>query len=334
MVLKEIMSQANSGGIRRGKGSSFDETEADRMAAKQKAADKQIVEALFRRMPVTKRQASVHTELTWYLTQAVNPAAHEKRLPDYCYNIFEKIRRTFFKALPKFSDTITLTGDSKALKGCKTIEDAKKVVSIDWKRLGIILGIGIRSKRFVEMEVENTLKREGVWGLAPKNGASGMALVFDPARLKKMAKDGGIQDVGHGLEQILKENAAPHIGNMRGRIETLVQLAYQWGSGALASLNEGMAIGLKEFLDEEGQPVVESVRENVYEFLLLAWPEIEEMLESNPRKTVTDLHAWMRPFMRDGMCALIDVETLRDVCAPMPGGIGLKLRPLSSRSSD
>jgi hypothetical protein len=340
VVFKEIMSQAISGGgggtgdVGRGKGFQFDDAEAERAAAKQKAADKKIVEALFRQIPVTERLASVHSELTWYLTQEANPVAHEKCLPDYCYNIFEKLKRTCFKALPKFSDTIVLIGDPEALAACKTIEDAKRVVRIDWVRLGTMIGFAIRGKRFVEMEAENVLKREGVWGLVPKNGASGMALVFDPSRLKKMAQGGGIQDVGRGLQQILKENAEPHIGNMRGRIETLAQLAYQWGPEALAKLNKGVAIGLKEFLDEEGRPVCESVRENVYEFLLLAWPEIKGMLESNPRKTVTDLHAWMLPFMREGMCTLIDVETLRDVCAPMPGGIGLKLRPLSSRSSD
>ena len=284
-------------------------------------------------MPVTRRLATVHTELTWYLTREANPVAHKKCLPDYCYNIFEKIRRTFFKAFPNFGETITLTGDSEALKACKTIEDAKRVVKIDWVRLGTVIGIGIRGMRFVEKEAENTLKREGVWGLVPKNGVAGLALVFDQSRLKKMSKACGTQDVGRGLEQILKENTAPHIENMPGMIQTLCQLAYQWGSDALAKLNEGVAIGLKEFLDEEGQPVNESVRSNIYEFLLLAWPEIKEMLEAKPKKTVGDLHKWMLPFMRRDMCNLVGPDYLRDVCAPMPSGIGLALRPLSARSA-
>ena len=339
MVLKKIMSQATfgrgggTGDVRRGTGSSFDEAEADKLAAKQKEADRKTVEAFLRRIPVTQRLASVHSELTWYLTQEANPVAHEKRLPDYCYNIFEKLKRTYFKAFPKFSDTITLVGNPEALAACKTIEDAKRVVRIDWVRLGTVIGFAIRGKRFVEMEAENALKREGVWGLVPKNGASGMALVFDQSRLEKMAKACGTQDVGRGLEQILKENATPHIEKLPGLIEYFGRLAYLWGSDAMADLEKGLSVGLKGFLDEAGQPVVESVRSNIYEFLLMAWPEIKEMLESNPRKTVTDMHAWMLPFMRRDLCNHIDVETLRDVCGPMPGGIGLKLRPLASRSA-
>jgi hypothetical protein len=87
------------------------------------------------------------------------------------------------------------------------------------------------------------------------------------------------------------------------------------------------------FLDENGQMVGESVRANIYGFLLPAWPEIKEMLESTPKKTVTDLHKWMLPFMRRGITSLLDVDALRDICAPMPGGIGLALRPLTSRSA-
>jgi hypothetical protein len=95
-----------------------------------------LVEEFLRRMPVTERLASVNSELARYLTQEANPVAHEKCLPDYCYNIFEKFRRTYFKAFPNFSDTITLVGDPKALPVCKTIEDVKRVVKIDWVRMG------------------------------------------------------------------------------------------------------------------------------------------------------------------------------------------------------
>jgi hypothetical protein len=342
-VFKKIMSQAAFGGgggtgdVRRGKGSgilSYEEAEAETIVAKQIEADRKIVEEFLRRIPVTERLASVNSELTWYLTQAANPAPHEKCLPDYCYNIFEKLKRTLYKALPNFSDIITPTGDSKALAACKTIEDVKPVVRIDWTRMGAVIGMGIRGKRFVEMEAENKLKREGVWGVAPKNGASDLALVFDRSRLEKMSKAGGIQDVGRGLEQILKDDTTKFIEKLPGLIEYFGQLAYLWGSGALADFNKGVAAGLNGFLDEDGEPVGESVRANIYWFLLLAWPEIKEMLESKPRKTMADLHKWMLPFMRDGMCSLINVETLRDVCGPMRyGGIGLALRPLSSRSA-
>jgi len=302
---------------------------AEIITAATKRSDKKIVADFFRRIPAMQRLASVNAELTWYLTQAANPISHIKCLPDYCYNIFEKFGRTTLKSLPKISDTIA--GDIKGLAFCKTIEDVKKIVKIDWPRMGTLIGIGIRGKRFVDVEVENTLKREGVWGLVPKDG--GLALVFDQTRLEKMAKNGGVQDVGRGLEQILKDDTSTFTEKLPGLIAYFGQLAYLWGSDALADWNKGLSIGLKEFLDEDGQPVHESVRKNIYDFLLLAWPEIKEMLEATPKKTVTDLHEWMLPFMRHDMCNLIDVETLRDVCAPPPSGIGLKLRPLSSRSA-
>jgi hypothetical protein len=331
------MSQAKFGGgggtddVRRGKGLSFEEAEAEKIAAKQKAADEKVVEEFWRRMPVTQRLASVNSEWNWYMMQAANPVRHEKCLPDYCYNIFEKFRRTYFKALPNFSDLVT--GDIQRLAVCKTVEDAKKIISIDWVGMGTVLGLGIRGKRFAEMEAQNVLKREEVWGLVPKGGASDLALVFDQARLEKMAKDGGIQDIGRGLEQILKDDTLTHIEKLTGQAEYYGRLAYLWGPAALADFNKGLAAGLNGFLDEDGKPVGEPVRANIYWFLLIASPEIKAILESNPRKTVTDLHEWMLPFMRRDMCNRIGPDYLRDVCAPMPSGIGLKLRPLASRST-
>ena len=335
-MFKEPMSQTTFGGaggtgdVRRGKVFQFEDAEAEARAARQKAADKKVVRDFLRRMPVTERLALIHSEFTWYLGKEHNAEAHEKRLPDYCYNIFEKIRQVTFKAIPNFSHVVT--GDLEALKACKTNEEAKKVISIDWVRIGTVLGIGIRGKRFVEMEAQNTLKQEGVWGLVPKQGTADLALVFDQSRLEKMTKAYGTQDVGRGLEQILNESSAPHIEKIPAMTESMVKLAYLWGSGALADLSKGMEIGLNKFLDEQGKLVEEPLRENIYEFLLLAWPEIKEMLDAKPRKTITDLHQWMQPFMRQDMCNRVDLDYLRNVCGPLPKGIGLKLRPLASRS--
>jgi hypothetical protein len=98
--------------------------------------------------------------------------------------------------------------------------------------------------------------------------------------------------------------------------------------------NQGIAEGLAGFIDENGQLVGETNRFGTYSFLVLAWPEIKEMQSSQPRKTITDLHKWMLPFMRHGLTSRIDVETLRDICASKrSGGIGLSLRPLKSSPS-
>jgi len=99
----------------------------------------------------------------------------------------------------------------------------------------------------------------------------------------------------------------------------------------MAEFNAGMAEGMTSFLDLEGQLTSESSRFGIYTFLLLVWPEIKAMLDANPKKTLNDLLEWMKPFMRLGITAYIEIDTLRDVCAPPPSGIGLSLRPLSFR---
>lgn len=114
---------------------------------------------------------------------------------------------------------------------------------------------------------------------------------------------------------------------------SLTQWAYLWSPEAMPEFYTGMVEGMRGLLDENDRLVGESPRANVYNFLLLAWPEIKEMLDSNPRKTITDLHDWMMPYMRIGVVNLVDLDYLRDVCAPTSqSGIGLQLRPLSSRS--
>lgn len=99
----------------------------------------------------------------------------------------------------------------------------------------------------------------------------------------------------------------------------------------MAELNKGMAEGMTSFVDVNGEFAHESNRSGIYILLLLAWPEIKAMLESSPKKTLSDLHEWMQPFMRIGVTAYIEIETLRDVCAPAPSGIGLSLRPLKTQ---
>ncbi len=115
-----------------------------------------------------------------------------------------------------------------------------------------------------------------------------------------------VEGVGRILEQHLKQDTAPQFDKIAGLEEYFRRVAYLWGPEALADFNKGMALGLKSFLDEDGQRVGESIRANIYDFLLMAWPEIKEMLEVKRRKTVTDLHTWMLPFMRHGMTSLID----------------------------
>jgi hypothetical protein len=299
------------------------------ITAATKRSNKQFVAAFYRRIPAMERLASVNSELTRYMSPPDASKAVESSLPDYCYHIFEKFRRTYFKEYPNISETIT--GNIEGLSACQDVEQAKRLVKIDWLRLGKLFGIGLRGKRFVEMEAEPSLTCDGMIGRAANDEE--LSLIIDGAKLPKDLDGSCIRDVGTILEKTLKDNSASHLDKLAGGLERFGRLAYLWGSDALADFNRGLAAGLNGFMDEDGQLTGETPRANLYWFLLLAWPEIKPMLESEPKKTMTDLHDWMLPFMRHGITSLSDVETLRDVCAPPPSGIGLSLRPLKNRSS-
>ena len=99
----------------------------------------------------------------------------------------------------------------------------------------------------------------------------------------------------------------------------------------MMEFHAGIAEGLREFIDENSQLMGETNRTGIYAFLALAWPEVKSMLESNPRRTLSDLYAWMLPFMRMEVVTFLDIDKFRNVCAPpAQHGIGLSLRPLES----
>lgn len=72
----------------------------------------------------------------------------------------------------------------------------------------------------------------------------------------------------------------------------------------MIEFNEGFTDGLTGFMDRDSRLTGESNRSGTYAFLLLAWPEAKAMLEAYPRKTLTDLHQWMKPFHARGYCAI------------------------------
>lgn len=132
--------------------------------------------------------------------------------------------------------------------------------------------------------------------------------------------------------RILNQFLASWAAELKTSQPTMAALAYQWSPAATVEFHEEFAEGLTSFLDESSQFTGESTRSGTYVFLLLAWPEIKVMIESSPNKTLTDLHEWMQPFMRVGVTPYLDIDQLRNVCAPSSqSGIGLTLRPLKFR---
>ena len=250
------------------------------------------------------------------------------QLPAYCYRIMEVLRRTYFRAFPALSDIAAIT-DEAAARGAKTLEATKKVLRLDWGKLGCVFGIAARCIRYAQLEA--LAEADDLENCSIEESKKIYAAVFGEQWVEANSEQITAKTLDVIIAEQLNRYFAPWIAR---HVETAPQwdlIAYQWSPQAMADFYKGMGEGMTGFLDENGKCVGESVRAGTYLFLLIVWPEIKAMLESNPKKTLTDLHEWLTPFMRTGFLPDMDLDTLRDVCGPPPGGIGLSLRPLKTR---
>jgi hypothetical protein len=295
--------------------------------------DRQTVREFFYAKPMLERGKPLFEELLWVLSGRPDEQRHVKILPDCCYNIFDALRKTFFKNFPAVTDIIYVR-DQAGLAGAKTIEAAKKVVQMDWKNMGRICGIAARCFRFAELEAENGMDGDGFDHYAPDKLEQLFAMIFGKQWVEENAAKIATEKPGHIFAAMLKQFIAEWVAKAKEKQTEFESVAYGWSPSAFIEFNEGFTRGLISFLDENAFLTGESNRSETYSFLLLAWPEIKAMLEASPQKTVTDLHEWMLPFMRVGVSTYLDIDKLRDICGPpSSGGIGLCLRPLKSRLS-
>jgi len=294
------------------------------------AEDRQAVRDLFYRMALFERGRPLLAEMTWVLLGRQNPDQHVKILPDYCYNILDVFTRTYFKVFPSLAETVQVQ-DQAALASAETIEQVKSALSLVWVNLGQMFGIAGRCIRYADMEAKTDLERD-MAGVTPEEEGELFRIIFGQRWLdENQEKIAGKSFAEYALE-LLNQHIEPHAGTAMALELKFHQWAYEWGEAATPDLHEGIPGGYKGFLDEAGGLAGESPRASIYICLLLAWPEIQAMLEAKPKKTVTDLHEWMLPFMRVGVCTYIDLDTLRRVCAPpRQSGIGLALRPTKTR---
>jgi len=297
------------------------------------AADKQALKELFYQMPFLQRGQPLLAEMMWVLARRPNPGQHEKILQNYCYNIFDVFMRTSLKGFPSLAETVQVL-DQAGLASAKTIAEIKTCLRIHWKNLGRLFGLASRCFRYGELEAEASLERDTPGHSTPERDDE----LFKVVAGQQWLDENRSQLAGKSFNTVAVEKLNQRIGPQFPKVmeaELMFQkLAYEWGPMAMQEFNEGMAEGLTILLDKDGELAGESGRSGIYFFLLVVWPEIKAMLESNPKKTLTDLHEWMQPFMRVGVTAYIEIETLRDVCAPpSQNGIGISLRPLKSRRS-
>ena len=292
-------------------------------------ADKQTVKEMFFDRPLMERGKPLIAEMLWVLHERADEASHDKTLPDYCYNIFEVLQRTYFKGFPLLSETVMVM-DPAGMKTAKTVEAAKKVLRVDWKNLGRLIGLATRCIRFAELEAAND--NDDLGDMTPEKTKELLTLIYGSQWVECNPGSTGTANVGETSAVMLNQYIAPAVSKLESIPTTMGIAASQWSPEAMVEITKGMAEGMESFINNDGQLAGESPRSGIYTFLLLAWPEIKAMLDSSPKKTMRDLHEWMKPFMRVGICTYIDIETLRDVCAPPPSGIGLSLRPPKARS--
>lgn len=270
------------------------------------------------RMSLLKRGEPVCRALFWVVRGKLEPEAHSKVLPDYCYKIFEKLRVTLFKAYPSFEKTVSCT-DQAGLAQVMCYEEVKQFVWVDWYQFGKVVSLPVRAARLFELELDKVLEKEGLLNLS----------VEDEKFVEQFL---GVRSLKDGLEGFRQLEADKIGGNsvlqlVRCGIEAALgqesmwsKVAYQWGPEAMPEFKRGVADGLKEFMDGDGQLVGQTTRTWNYIFFLLAWPEIQEMLERPARPNRTEVFGWLRPYQDAGLTSIPTVENFHDFCED----IGLK----------
>jgi hypothetical protein len=281
-----------------------------------KPTAREVLWPLIEAMPLGKRGEPILTELRCYLAGKHNTGVHEFILPDYCYNIFEKLGRTVFQTFPTFSE-LAFCPDPSKLAQVKTYEEAKQVMQLDWYRLGKLFGIPVRLARYFDLEMEDQLEQDGL-GELDASQMKDVVTMLGASWLEKM---------GVSLADLTAGNLSPTLnktftGNGLGQNlqQAWSQVAFQWGPDAMSEFNRGIADGIKEFMDETGQLAGESTRTGNYAFMLILWPEIKEMLEWEPLPDRTEVFQWVTQFHDVGLVSFPDVDNFRDFCE----SIGLK----------
>jgi hypothetical protein len=282
--------------------------------------DQELIQHFLGRKAFEDRWKPVAEEMQWVIGGCKNLDQHKRILPDYCYPILDACRRTVFKNFPSIEDTIFVL---------KNPDGTVKKLRIDWRCMGRAISIGERGLRFFDLEAIPLLKADGILDLKPEKEEMVLRMMFGNRWLKqKLAK---LILRPHRYIKTLVEKCR----NLYFRIKILGfskwgHLAYREGPEAVAEFKAGLAEGQVGFLDNDAKLVGESSRSSNYLFMLLAWPEIKEMLERKPLPTRTDVFDWTKPYTKAGLCSFIDIDQFRDFCED----IKLKFAGRTQKSPD
>jgi len=252
--------------------------------------------------PVTK-------ELKWVIGGRPNAAQHEKILPDYCYNIFDLYARTIFKTFTPLSEVLTIT-DKKLAATAKTVEEGRAAMKIDWEKMGSVFSMGERAMMFFLNEAEPWLKREGLLDLPPKKDDEIHHLLFGDRWMKAKLAEIQALDKAKPAEEIIEKQINALEETTKKAVPEWHQKAREWEPGATTKFHTGAAKGSAGFLNQAGELHGEKKikHKNTYEFLLICWPEIEEMIKA--KKRMEDLWNWLLPFSHPYWIEIQDLDQL------------------------
>jgi hypothetical protein len=262
-----------------------------------------------------ERWEPVSNELKWIINGRPNEDQHQKILPEYCYNIFELYKRTTFKTYAPISEVIQIKDKDRAAT-CTTIEEARQIMTIDWDKLGSVFAMGDRGLMFFENDVEQKLKQDGLSDLTPEQHDEIYKLFIGDRWLKKRIAEIQALEPDKSLEEIIEKRLTAMEERTKKAVPEWHQKAREWEPEAVTKLHGGVAKGWDGFLDKNGELKGEKkiTLKNTYEFLLIAWPEIEEMLKAKPPKTRNQLWDWLRPFSYARWIEIEDLEQLNRLC--------------------
>jgi hypothetical protein len=259
-----------------------------------KSTDSNPFKDLLRRKSLLERLAPVLGELLRLLVRPKGSQQRKKVLPDYCHKILQVLQKTHFKVLP--------AADSFG----QSLQD------FNCDALGRVIGAGLRCLRFEELELDKMLAPE----IPPDaETVEFVEMICSTRWLREQEAALGI------LPGDTENHFIKSAEGLRAAATGCQQAAYQCGAGPMAQLIGGIQKGMEGFLDESGQFVAEHARDNIYWFLLIVWPEIQEMQQSGT-KTRKDFADWIEPFASAGLVSIRDLDQLLDVC----DDIGLKFK--------
>jgi len=282
-------------------------------ALEDRAADK--LRKMLARKCFMERWEPVQKETAWVLKGKPDEKHHKKLLPDFCYNILALQRRTIFKVYSPLSDAIKIKNKRLARKA-KTIAEAKKAMTIDWGKMGAVFAMGERCQMFFENELPREIQKSGVGKGKKKHLAELFDLLFGNRWLEKKFAKFQSEKPGKPVEEILGEKFASLIETTKKAVPEWHRKATEWSPEAVTNYHAGVTKGSSEFLDKNGELKGEKkikLRET-YEMLLIAWPEIQDMLKAKPPKTRNQLWDWLKTFSHARWIEIEDLDQLNRLC--------------------